>query len=65
MDWFNLTQDRYKWQTVMKNSNEHLGLLRSIYLSRFFLNSCHHLPETKRHSSLFLHFLLRCGEFLD
>ena len=31
-------------------------LITSIYLSIRFYKSCHRLPETKRHSSLFLHW---------
>ena len=34
----------------------YLSLSLSIYLSTLFHNSCRHLPQTKLHSSLFLHW---------
>ena len=34
----------------------YLSIYLSVYLSIRFYNSCRHLPETKRHSSLFLHW---------
>jgi hypothetical protein len=47
---------KHNTKYICNNFSIFLQLSISVYLSIWFCNSCHCLPETKRHSSLFLHW---------